>query len=304
MISDGVKAEDADEIIEKHKKLSDKQKLATIHRDLYKFYSSTDHVIVKEILDKYYDENGPEKPYESELKNQVVANGDGYTVYKILNPYQSLLFLGKTDWDIANYPKRDAKEKFAAYTRGGKNPFYFFVKDSPTGGKWDFIALHMTQDGDEYWDKNDNVYDLEVPVKLPNFKRSELKTFDFEALKNKIVGENDEYIAYRIETPEEAWMFNGKAEWDICEDDKDMSKLQFGAYLMDATNIHIFVRKNLKNDKSDFIIWYKNNDTLDEYHDALDKELGGKVKSNLPTFSLPKLKKLEKHPYVKSTEMD
>lgn len=111
-------------------------------------------------------------------------------------------------------------------------------------------------------------------------KDTATKTDKFNKLKNKIVAENDEWVVYKIDTAEEAYIFHGLTNWCIISGSESDAEKYFDRYVFrQSSNFYFIVRKKSINDKWDYIAlqlrknektyWDKN----DYSHRTLPKDL-------------------------------
>lgn len=111
-------------------------------------------------------------------------------------------------------------------------------------------------------------------------KDTATKTDKFNKLKNKIVAENNEWVVYKIDTAEEAYLFHGLAKWCIISGSKSDAEKYFDHYAFkEGSNFYFILRKNPIGDKWDYIAlqlqkddkiyWNKN----DIPHGTLSKSL-------------------------------
>ena len=85
-------------------------------------------------------------------------------------------------------------------------------------------------------------------------KDTATKTDKFNKLKNKIVAENNEWVVYKIDTAEEAYLFHGLTKWCIVSGSKSDAEKYFDRYgFKEGSNFYFFVRKNPIGDKWDYI---------------------------------------------------
>ena len=111
-------------------------------------------------------------------------------------------------------------------------------------------------------------------------KDTATKTDKFNKLKNKIVAENDEWVVYKIDTAEEAYLFHGLAKWCIISGSKSDAEKYFDHYAFkEGSNFYFIVRKNPIGDKWDYIaLQLQKNDKIywnknDIPHGTLSKSL-------------------------------
>ena len=135
----------------------------------------------------------------------------------------------------------------------------------------------------------------EIKQKLFNIStqtKSEIK----KRIEGKIVGENDEYLVYKIDTPEEAYRFHGLTKWCICSGAEDDAEYHFNYYSNDFKNVfYFFVRKNITdpNDDWNYIALQRRNEENDVYWSMTDKDYKlSEIPVNLPEFDKPPLKPL------------
>lgn len=133
-------------------------------------------------------------------------------------------------------------------------------------------------------------------------KDTATKTDKFNKLKNKIVAENDEWVVYKIDTAEEAYLFHGLTNWCIVSGSESDAEKYFDRYVFrQSSNFYFIVRKKSINDKWDYIAlqlrknektyWDKN----DYSHRTLPKDLNVpklNVKYELAVRVIPKSWKL------------
>ena len=85
-------------------------------------------------------------------------------------------------------------------------------------------------------------------------KDTATKTDKFNELKNNIVAENDEWIVYKINSAEEAYLFHGLTKWCIVSGSKSDAEKYFDHYVFkEGSNFYFIVRKNTIGDKWDYI---------------------------------------------------
>ena len=85
-------------------------------------------------------------------------------------------------------------------------------------------------------------------------KDTATKTDKFNKLKNKIVAENNEWVVYKIDTAEEAYLFHGLAKWCIISGSKSDAEKYFDHYAFkEGSNFYFILRKNPIGDKWDYI---------------------------------------------------
>ena len=85
-------------------------------------------------------------------------------------------------------------------------------------------------------------------------KDTATKTDKFNELKNKIVAETNEWLVYKIDTAEEAYLFHGLAKWCIISGSKSEAEKYFDNYAFkEGSNFYFIVRKNPIGDKWDYI---------------------------------------------------
>ena len=85
-------------------------------------------------------------------------------------------------------------------------------------------------------------------------KDTATKTDKFNKLKNKIVAENAEWVVYKIDTAEEAYLFHGLTKWCIVSGSKSDAEKYFDHYVFrEGSNFYFIVRKNTIGDKWDYI---------------------------------------------------
>ena len=85
-------------------------------------------------------------------------------------------------------------------------------------------------------------------------KDTATKTDKFNELKNKIVAENDEWVVYKIDTAEEAYLFHSLTKWCIVSGSKSDAEKYFDRYgFKEGSNFYFIVRKNPIGDKWDYI---------------------------------------------------
>ena len=118
-------------------------------------------------------------------------------------------------------------------------------------------------------------------------KDTETKTDKFNELKNNIITENDEWLVYKINTAEEAYLFHGLTKWCIVSGSKSSAEKYFNKYGFDEnSNFYFIVRKNPTGDQWDYIAlqlqkdgktyWDKNDDD----YESLPRNL------NIPKLSV------------------
>ena len=102
-------------------------------------------------------------------------------------------------------------------------------------------------------------------------KDTATKTDKFNELKNNIVAENDEWVVYKINSAEEAYLFHGLTKWCIVSGNEADAEEYFERYVFERnSNFYFIVRKNPIDDKWDYIAlqlqqnkktyWDKNDD--------------------------------------------
>lgn len=133
-------------------------------------------------------------------------------------------------------------------------------------------------------------------------KDTATKTDKFNKLKNKIVTENDEWIVYKIDTIEEAYLFHGLTKWCIVSGTKSDAEGYFDHYVFRKnSNFYFIVRTNPIGDKWDYIALQlqKNKktywDKIDRSHRTLPKDLNVpelNVKYELAVRAIPNFWKL------------
>ena len=135
----------------------------------------------------------------------------------------------------------------------------------------------------------------EIKQKLFNIStqtKSEIK----KRIEGKIVAENDEYLVYKIDTPEESYRFHGLTKWCICSGTESEARKHFNYYSKDLKNIfYFFVRKNIKDPKDEwnYIALQRRNKLDDVYWSMTDKGYKlSDVPVNLPEFDKPPLEPL------------
>lgn len=118
-------------------------------------------------------------------------------------------------------------------------------------------------------------------------KDTATKTDKFNKLKNKIVAENDEWVVYKIDTAEEAYLFHGLAKWCIISGSKSDAEKYFDHYAFkEGSNFYFFVRKNPIGDKWDYIALQLQKDKK-IYWDKNDIPHGTLLKSlNIPKLNV------------------
>ena len=129
-------------------------------------------------------------------------------------------------------------------------------------------------------------------------KDTATKTDKFNELKNKIVAETNEWLVYKIDTAEEAYLFHGLAKWCIISGSESDAEKYFDHYTFkEGSNFYFFVRKNPIGDKWDYIalqlqkddkVYWDKNDTP---HKTLSKSL------NIPKLNVkyvPSMKPIPK----------
>ena len=85
-------------------------------------------------------------------------------------------------------------------------------------------------------------------------KDTTTKTDKFNELKNNIVAENDEWIVYKINSAEKAYLFHGLTKWCIVSGSKSDAEKYFDHYVFkEGSNFYFIVRKNTIGDKWDYI---------------------------------------------------
>lgn len=107
------------------------------------------------------------------------------------------------------------------------------------------------------------------------------KTDKFSKLKNKIVAENDEWVVYKIDTADEAFLFHDVAKWkELGSGIKPVARTYFDGMVFDFNSNYYFIaRKNPIGDKWDYIaLWLQPNrkrylDKNDRSHKSLPAEL-------------------------------
>lgn len=105
----------------------------------------------------------------------------------------------------------------------------------------------------------------------------------------KIVGENQEYFVYKIDTPEEAYRFHGLAEWCICSGNKQASKSNFEQYSYGHKHVfYFFARKKITNPKDvwNCIALQRRIDKGDVYWDMMNYDhKSSDIPVELPEFT-------------------
>ena len=146
---------------------------------------------------------------------------------------------------------------------------------------------------------------IDIDVLVKNFSPEEIKQKLFnistqtkseikKRVDGKIVGENDEYLVYKIDTPEEAYRFHGLTKWCICSGTEEQARAHFNHYLNGFKNtFYFFVRKNITdpNDEWNYIALQRNeNESKDNYWSMFDKPCNlSEIPVNLPEFDKPPL---------------
>ena len=135
----------------------------------------------------------------------------------------------------------------------------------------------------------------EIKQKLFNIStqtKSEIK----KRIEGKIVAENDEYLVYKIDTPEESYRFHGLTQWCICSGSEDQARIHFNYYSKEFNNVfYFFVRKNITdpNDDWNYIALQRRNEENDVYWSMSDKSYNiSEIPVNLPKFNKPPLEPL------------
>ena len=109
-------------------------------------------------------------------------------------------------------------------------------------------------------------------------KDTATKTDKFNKLKNKIVAENDEWVVYKIDTAEEAYLFHGLAKWCIISGSKSDAEKYFDHYAFkEGSNFYFIVRKAVFNNRHTFD---KNACKLTKFYILLDFDRGDGLKCN------------------------
>jgi hypothetical protein len=111
-------------------------------------------------------------------------------------------------------------------------------------------------------------------------KDTATKTDKFNELKNNIIAENEEWVVYKIDTAEEAYLFHGLTKWCIVSGSEFDAEKYFDQYVFESnSNFYFIVRKNPIRDKWDYIALQlqKRNkiywDKLDKSYRTLPEEL-------------------------------
>ena len=117
-------------------------------------------------------------------------------------------------------------------------------------------------------------------------KDTATKTDKFNELKNNIITENDEWIVYKINTAEEAYLFHGLTKWCIVSGSKSSAEKYFNKYGFDEnSNFYFIIRKNPIGDKWDYIALQLQKDFGKTYWDKNDDDY-----ESLPrNLNIPKL---------------
>ena len=133
-------------------------------------------------------------------------------------------------------------------------------------------------------------------------KDTATKTDKFNKLKKKIVAENAEWVIYKIDTAEEAYLFHGLTNWCIVSGSKSDAEDYFNHYVFGKnSNFYFIVRKNPIKDKWDYIALQLQKDDktywdkTDRPHRTLPKDLNVpelNVKYTPPIIPIPKSWKL------------
>lgn len=118
-------------------------------------------------------------------------------------------------------------------------------------------------------------------------KDTATKIDKFNKLKNKIVAENDEWVVYKIDTVEEAYLFHGLTNWCIVSGSKSNAEKYFDYYgFRKSSNFYFIVRKNPIGDKWDYIALQlqKNDKTYWDIYDIPHKTLSKSL--NIPKLNI------------------
>ena len=150
-----------------------------------------------------------------------------------------------------------------------------------------------------------SVKDIDLLVK--NFSPEEIKQKLFsisiqtkseikKRIEGKIVAENDEYLVYKIDTPEEAYRFHGLTKWCICSGTESEARMHFNHYSNGFKNVYyFFVRKNITDPDDDwnYIALQRRNEGDDVYWSMEDKPYNiSEIPVDLPKFNKPSLEPL------------
>ena len=119
-------------------------------------------------------------------------------------------------------------------------------------------------------------------------KDTATKTDKFNELKNKIVAETNEWVIYKIDAAEEAYLFHGLTKWCIVSGSKFEAEKYFDNYTFrEGSNFYFIVRKNPIGDKWDYIALQLQKDDKTVYWDKNDTPHGTLSKRlNIPKLNV------------------
>ena len=168
-VGQGHPRDKVDHALKAFKRLRDQQKIKDAkQKDIDQW---KDFEALQTFVEKLDSESTVSRKLGQETEGaQLIAENDGWRVYKILNHQACMRYGQDTQWCI----KKPDGQQWNQYTK--ENDFYFFIaKKRPATDRWFKIAMMVDHEGDRlYWDAEDqpNEGASEVPValKLPTIK--------------------------------------------------------------------------------------------------------------------------------------
>jgi len=169
-VGQGHPGDKVDHVLKAFKRLRDGQKIKdTKQKDIDQWKDF-------EALEKFVTKLDSESTVSRKLGGQktdgaeLIAENEGWRVYKILNHQACMRYGDDTQWCI----KKPDGEQWNDYTK--KNDFYFFIaKLRPATDRWFKIAMMVDHEGKRlYWDAKDQprggAAEVPVALKLPAIK--------------------------------------------------------------------------------------------------------------------------------------